>query len=89
MQDFTKFPLGHRIDSELIVACPYSHRNAMRRESTVISFLHAITVSRTDPPQLFIDSCPKNSPLAPPNPKKRQTIELSRASMSGVDLSRP
>jgi len=57
------FPMGHRIDGELIVDCPYCHRSAVKRAMEVISFVHAIRIVRSGgSTSLEIDSCPKVNP---------------------------
>ena len=65
MQYFAYLPLGHRIGDELIVYCPYCHRNAVRRvDGDVIRFVHAIRIVEKQgaPKQLELDWCPKDSP---------------------------
>lgn len=56
MPDFTQFAMGHRVDGELIVVCPYCHRHAVKRENTDIQFVHSVgtEIEGID----ILDSCP-------------------------------
>ena len=64
MQDFTKFPMGQRVDGELIVVCPYCHRHAVRREGIGIQFVHSVEMIKVNGRlQLKEDACPR-TPLA-------------------------
>jgi len=66
MQDFTKFPMGARVDGELILVCPYCHKHAVRRESMGIRFVHSVGMIEVDGRlQLTEEACP-SSPLALP-----------------------
>jgi len=66
MQDFTKFPMGQRVNGELVVVCPYCHRHAVRRESIGIQFVHSVRMTEVEGRlKLKEDACP-NTPLAFP-----------------------
>lgn len=67
VQNFTIFPIGHKIDGELVVICPYCYRSAVRRASDEgTQFIHLIRITQEGgTARLDIDSCPKNSQKAP------------------------
>jgi hypothetical protein len=44
MQDFTKFPMGARVDGELVVVFPYCHKHAVKREGMGARFVHSVGV---------------------------------------------
>jgi hypothetical protein len=46
MLGFTTFRLGHRVDGELIVDCPYCHRRAVGRTGHMIRFVGAIRITQ-------------------------------------------
>jgi hypothetical protein len=72
VQDFTKFAMGEKVDGELIAACPYCARYAVRRESVGIRFVHSIgTVEIEDRIELIDDSCPAQ-PVLSRNPPRIQ-----------------
>jgi hypothetical protein len=72
MQDFTKFPMGKRVDGELVVVCPYCHRNAVKRESISIRFVHSVGMVEVDGRlELKEDACP-NTPLELPKRSVRE-----------------
>ncbi len=72
MQDFTKFPMGQRVDGELVVVCPYCNRHAVRRESIGIQFVHSVRMTEVEGRlELKEDACP-NTPLALPKRSVRE-----------------
>jgi hypothetical protein len=66
MQDFTNFPMGARVDGELIVVCPYCHKHGVKRDSMGIRFVHSVGMVEVDGRlELTEEACP-NTPLALP-----------------------
>jgi hypothetical protein len=64
MQYFAYLPLGHRIGGEIIVDCPYCHRNAVKRlDGDAIRFVHVIRIVEKQgaSKQLELDWCPENT----------------------------
>jgi hypothetical protein len=63
VQYFAYLPLGHRIGDEIVVDCPYCHRNAVKRlDGGFIRFVHAIRIVERQgaAKQLELDWCPKD-----------------------------
>jgi hypothetical protein len=72
MQDFTKIPMGARVDGELVLVCPYCHRHAVRRESIGIQFVHSVGMIKVNGRlELKADACP-GTPLALPKRSVRE-----------------
>jgi hypothetical protein len=70
--------MGHRVDGELIVDCPYCHRSAVRRTDDAVRFVHAIRIVKEGAlTRLKIDSCPKVGP-SPFATIALRTIAMSR-----------
>ena len=72
MQDFTKFPMGARVDGELVVVCPYCHKHAVKREGMGARFVHSVGVIDVNGRlELAEEACP-STPLALPKRSVRE-----------------
>jgi hypothetical protein len=64
--DFTKFPMGKRVDGELVLVCPYCYRDAVKRESIDVRFVHSVGMVKVNGRlELTEDACP-GTPLVLP-----------------------
>jgi hypothetical protein len=69
---FTKFTIGHRVDGEITVICPYCYRYAVRRENLGVQFVHSIDVVKTNGrTELLEDACPPKPVLSRNRPRVR------------------